>query len=64
MNQLKEGYRRLQYRSELEDELETTLVGSKFNLPIFETEEEQLIRQRPDYEELIFDCMESRSGQA
>lgn len=52
---MKEGYHRIRYQSELEDELEDTLVGKEFYLPIFETEEEQLIRQRPDYEELLFD---------
>ncbi|OYR37997.1 hypothetical protein DJ82_13730 [Halorubrum sp. Ib24] len=55
MDQLKEGYRRLRYQSELEDELEDTLVGKEFCLPIFETEQKQLLRQRSDYEELLFD---------
>lgn len=55
MDQLKQGYLRFRYQSELEDELEDTLVGKEFHLPIFETEGEQLLRQRPDYEELLFD---------
>ncbi|MCU4753413.1 hypothetical protein OB919_15725 [Halobacteria archaeon AArc-curdl1] len=55
MGLAKQAYHRLRYRSILTEELTETLVEKEFHLPIFGAEEMQMIRQRPDYEELLFD---------
>lgn len=52
MSRITAAIERIRYRSKLTSQLEELLGGLTYTLPIIETEEEQQLRQRPDYSDL------------
>lgn len=54
LDSIRGAYSRLTYRKIVE-KMADELVGTQFHVPILETEQRQVLRQKPDYEELLIE---------